>query len=68
MRIVEYQHRNEGGGNSVVLDNATWEHGESVVIFSKRELRDELRLAIFSPEVACKERINAILDQLTKLG
>jgi hypothetical protein len=40
MKMVEYQHRNEGGGNSVLLDNDTWEHGELVVILSERELRD----------------------------
>jgi hypothetical protein len=42
--MVEYQHRNEGGGNLVCLENGTWEHGELVLVLSKRELGDFLRL------------------------
>lgn len=43
MRMVEYQHRSEGGGNEVLLDNQIWEHGEEVLIVSKRELHELLK-------------------------
>ena len=43
MRIVEYQHRDECGGNDVRLDNETWEHGELVLIVSKREFQEWLQ-------------------------
>jgi hypothetical protein len=36
--MVEYQHRAEGGGNDVRLDNTTWEHGELVLIVPKTEM------------------------------
>jgi hypothetical protein len=39
MKVIEYQHRNEGGGNSVQLPNEVFDHGELVVVLSKRELQ-----------------------------
>lgn len=38
MKMVEYQHRNEGGGNMVQLPNETFDHGELVMIVSRTEL------------------------------
>lgn len=38
MRMVEYQHRSEGGGNSVQLPNEVFGHGELIVIVPKTEL------------------------------
>lgn len=65
MRIVEYQHRNENGGNMVHLDNATWEHGEEVLIFSRQELTDAIRLASLSHDDTYRI-LNQILDDIKK--
>lgn len=43
MKMVEYQHRNEGGGNMVQLPNEIFDHGESVLIVSKQEFERLLR-------------------------
>lgn len=44
MKMVEYQHRCEGGGNAVILScQQGWDHGEEVLVVSKRELKELLR-------------------------
>jgi hypothetical protein len=42
MRMAEYQHRSEGGGNMVLLDNGDWRHGEIVLVVSKIEVHELL--------------------------
>jgi hypothetical protein len=42
MKMVQYQHRSEGGGNTVQLDNADWRHGELVLVMAESEIHDLL--------------------------
>lgn len=74
MRMVEYQHRCEGGGNMVQLPNETFEHGELVLIISKREFGDFLRLVGVEAgldgrpnHAALNKRLMDLLTQIARL-
>jgi hypothetical protein len=53
MKMVEYQHRCEGGGNMVALDcSSGWQHGELVLIVPKIEFRELIeKLNLILPEM-----------------
>jgi hypothetical protein len=68
MKMVEYQHRNEGGGNMVQLPNETFEHGEAVLVVSKRELRAMLgRAAMAVPRGSPYTELLEVLGQIERL-
>jgi hypothetical protein len=46
MKMIQYQHRCEGGGNDVTVDcSAGWTHGELVLVVSESEIHDLLKRA-----------------------
>jgi hypothetical protein len=46
MKMIQYQHRCEGGGNDVTVDcSAGFNHGELVLVVSESEIHDLLKRA-----------------------
>lgn len=69
MRIVEYQHRSEAGGNFVLLDNDRWGHGEMVLVVPKLELRAFLRKTkkLLNDNGVLSRDVDQMLEQIDKL-
>jgi hypothetical protein len=71
MKMVEYQHRNEGGGNMVQLPNEIFDHGEVVLIVSRSEFLDLIETARAAIEgvrgTGILEKLRAVVKQIATL-